>query len=237
MASSLLLAPVAWLLYRNVGLPHSFATGEVGILVAEAPNQTSPDQQIAYQNTLRAYIQNSPELRDVAKVRLIERPLPADSEAAQAEATKIGSWLQASFVLRPYVVGGFQEPWLTVVKSSYLFIPESRLENIPTSQLAQLYSLPLPREVGLVAKIAVALALSEQQSYTKAAKILQVIIQSASTSAHREHIILGLCIFCMLPTWIFVVANYSWLSPSTKRLSDSNPTFPRPTTIWATRWT
>jgi hypothetical protein len=123
------LVLIAWQFYRYWGLPHSFATSEIGILVAEVPNQTSPEQQIAYQNTLRAYIQNSSELRDVAKVRLIERPLPEDSEAAQAEATKIGHWLQASFVLRPYVVGSIQEPWLTVVKASPLFTPESRLES------------------------------------------------------------------------------------------------------------
>jgi tetratricopeptide (TPR) repeat protein len=171
-----------WCFYRYWGLPDAFAKNDIGILVAEVPEQTSREQQHAYQNALRNSIEKSSELRDVTKVRLIERPLPQDTEDAQNEALRIGHWLGATFILRPYVVGKTQEPWLTIVNYSYLFIPESRLQNIPTSQLAQLDSLPLPREIDLLAETAIVLALDDHGSYAEAAKILQDVIKSAGLS-------------------------------------------------------
>jgi hypothetical protein len=94
LVSVLLLAPGAWLIYRHVGLPHSFATGEIGILVAEVPDQKSREQQTAYENAIIDRIRGIQDLRDVVKVKLIERPLPPDLMEQQAEALKIGRWLK-----------------------------------------------------------------------------------------------------------------------------------------------
>src|SRR6266851_5036959 len=88
---------LAWATDRFWGLPNGFAKEDVGILVAELPNQTNREQQTAYERELIAYIQKDSELKYLAKVRLIERPLPQDHEAAEIEALKIGRWLRASF--------------------------------------------------------------------------------------------------------------------------------------------
>jgi hypothetical protein len=119
-AVALGMSLIGWLVYRYWGLPHSFADNQIGILVAEVPDQTNSEQQQAYQNALRSRVQSNPELQDIVKVRLIERPLPPDADSQQAEAVKIGRWLRAEFVLRPFVVPGqkdetWQEPWLILL--------------------------------------------------------------------------------------------------------------------------
>jgi hypothetical protein len=92
----LALSPLAWLFYRFWGLPHAFAKNEVGILIAEVPDQTNREQQTAYQNAIGDRIEETETLRGVAKVSLIERPLPFGLMEQQAEALKIGRWLGAS---------------------------------------------------------------------------------------------------------------------------------------------
>jgi hypothetical protein len=86
-------------------------------IVAEVPNQYDTEQQTAYQNALVSRFEGSEQLREVVKVRLIERPLPPDADDQQAEALRIGRWLGASFVLRPFVIEGVQEPRLSVINN------------------------------------------------------------------------------------------------------------------------
>src|SRR5216684_2161928 len=174
---------LAWAADRFWGLPNGFAKEEVGILVAELPNQKEREQQTAYQRELIVYIQNAPELKDLAQVRLIARPLPQDHEAAEIEALKIGQSLRASFVLRPYAIGELQDPWLTVVNSNGLFTSEFRLGKFPTKQLAQLETLPLPTEIGLLARTVIALGLNEKKSWARAAQILGDVLKSPDLPA------------------------------------------------------
>jgi tetratricopeptide (TPR) repeat protein len=112
------------------------------------------------------------------KVRLIERPLPPDADAQQAEAVKIGRWLRADFVLRPFVVEGTQEPWLTVVNPENLFQPESSLETFSSPQLAVLDTLPLPEDLAQLAEMTMAITLSKRRSYKKAVQILGDLLKS-----------------------------------------------------------
>jgi hypothetical protein len=179
VAVALVSSLIGWLFYRFWGLPSSFTDDQIGILVAEVPDQTNREQQVAYQNALRLRVQSNSELREVVKVRLIERPLTADAEAQQAEAVKIGRWLRAAFVLRPFVVGGTQEPWLTVVNPGNMFQPESTLGKFPSSQLAALDTLPLPNDLTQLAEVALALALSKRHSYKEAAQILDDVLKSS----------------------------------------------------------
>ncbi len=176
LVSVITLAPLAWLTYRYVGLPYAFARGEIGILVAEVPDQENREQQTAYENALRLEIKssNSEQLRRLVKVRLIERPLPPDDDAQQAEALKIGHWLRASFVLRPFVVEHTQEPWLTVVSPA----SELSLGKFQNDQLANLDQLILPDEVTLFAETMLALVLAQRQSYDKAAQVLGDLLKS-----------------------------------------------------------
>ena len=178
LASVLVLSPLGWVFYRYWGLPPAFAKNEIGILVAEVSSQTDREQQIAYQNSLRDRIRKSDELRSFVKVRLIQRPLPPDSEAQQIEALRIGHWLGASYVLRPYVVEGTQEPWLTVVDSgSELFKPESRIGG-KFQKLADLDQLPLPKDVVLLTETSLAFALRKRGNYSNAARILGEVLNS-----------------------------------------------------------
>jgi tetratricopeptide (TPR) repeat protein len=177
-AVALVLSLIGWLGYRYWGLPTSFADDQIGILVAEVPDQTNREQQLAYQNALRLHVQSNPELRETVKVRLIERPLPPDAEAQQAEAVKIGRWLRAAFVLRPFIVEGTQEPWLTVVNPENMFQPESSLGKFSSPQLATLDTLSLPEDLTQLAEVALALALSKRHSYKEAAQILADVLKS-----------------------------------------------------------
>jgi Flp pilus assembly protein TadD len=193
----LVLSIIGWLAYRYWGLPDSFADGQIGILIAEVPgDQQGRQHQEAYQNAIRLRVQNSDELREIVKVRLIERPLPPDAEARQAEAVKIGRWLRAAFVVRPFVVEGTQEPWLTVVNPQNMFQPESSLGKFSTPQLAELDTLPLPEDLAQLAETALALALSERHSYKEAARVLGDVLRSghlpeAATSRWALHRLRG----------------------------------------------
>jgi tetratricopeptide (TPR) repeat protein len=169
---------IGWLFFRYWGLAPAFTDDEIGILVAEVPDQTNREQQVAYQNALRLRFKNNKELREVVKVGLIERPLPPDADDQQAEAVKIGRWLRAAFVLRPFVVEGVQEPWLTVVNPENMFQPESSLGKFSNPQLAILETLPLPEDLMQLAEVASALALTKRHSYRDSAQILAEVLAS-----------------------------------------------------------
>jgi tetratricopeptide (TPR) repeat protein len=148
-------------------------------LIAEVPDQPNREQRAAYQNAIIDRIRSTQQLRDVVKVRLIERPLPFDLMEQQAEALKIGRWLGASFVLRPFSVEGMQEPRLTVVNNPYFSNSESRIGGkFENAQLANLDQLSLPSDLALLAETSLALAFDERQSYAKAAQILGDVLKS-----------------------------------------------------------
>ncbi len=178
VAVASVLSLVGWLYYRFWGLPPSFTDDQIGILIAEVPDQSNREQQNAYQNALRFRVQHNSELHDVAKVRLMERPLPPDAEAQQATAVTIGRWLRAAFVLRPFVVEGTQELWLTVVNPQSIFESESRLGKFSSSQLADLDELRLPADITQLAEVTLALTLSKHGSYKEAAAILRNVLAS-----------------------------------------------------------
>ncbi|HLW69168.1 MAG TPA: tetratricopeptide repeat protein [Candidatus Binataceae bacterium] len=180
---------IGWLTYRYWGLPCSFTDGQIGILIAEVPGDQNREQQSAYQNSIFLQFQSSEQLRGIAHVKQIERPLPPDADDQQAEALKIGRWLRAALVLRPFVVEGTQEPWLTVVNPQRIFQPQSNLEEFPSSQLATLDKLPLPQEIAQIAKTVLALALGARGSYKEAAQILSDVLKSGrlpEATASRE---------------------------------------------------
>ena len=160
------------------GVPSSFASGDIGILVAELPRQTDIAQQIKYQTAIIDGLQNHPDLQHIVKVELLERPLPFDLNDQQSAALKIGQWLNASFVLRPFAVEGVQEPRLTVVKYPDLFTAESPLQKFSTEQLPQLDQLSLPSDMVLLAQTVFALVLARYGSFDKAAKILSDVLDS-----------------------------------------------------------
>jgi hypothetical protein len=122
----LIFSATTWFFYRYYHLPDAFAENEIGILIAEVPDQQNREQQTAYQNAIMDRIAHNETLAGSVRVRLIERPLPPDAEAQQLEALKIGRWLGAAFVLRPFIVGNVQEPMLTVVNWRNYFKPDSR---------------------------------------------------------------------------------------------------------------
>jgi len=161
-------------------LPDPFAPGEIGILIAEAPDQTDHARQIIYETAITDRMRAIPTLQDAVKVSLIERPLPFDLKEQQTEAIKIGRWLNASFVLRPFTIEGEQEPRLTVVNHSDFFHPESRIgDKFQNTQLANLDQLSLPKDLALLAETSLALAFGERQSYARAAQILGDVLKSS----------------------------------------------------------
>ncbi len=172
------LSVIDWPVYRYWGLPSSFADGQIGILVAEVPDQNNREQQPAYQTALRLRVQNSEQLQKIVKVRLIERPLIPDAVAQEAEVVKSGRWLRAAFVLRPFVVQGTLELWLTVVNPQDIFQPESSLGKFTRLRLATLDTLPLPADLAQLAETAFALTLSERHSYKEAAQVLGDVLKS-----------------------------------------------------------
>src|SRR5216683_1801703 len=81
----------------------------------------------------------------------------------------MGRWLRAAFVLRPFVVEGTQEPWVTVVNPQNIFQSEASLGKFSSPQLATLDTLPLPEDLAQLAETALALALNERHLYNEAA--------------------------------------------------------------------
>jgi hypothetical protein len=184
------LSVIGWLIYRYCFLPPPFTDDEIGILIAEVPDQKNHEQQSAYQNTIRGRVQSDEQLREIVKVRLIERPLPPDADAQQAEALRIGRWLRASFVLRPFAVEGTQEPWLTVVNPQDIFQPEASLGQFSSKQLATLDTLPLPDNLAQLAETAVAATLAlrgfEHQHQIGGAKKARLVTLLSGEIAERD---------------------------------------------------
>jgi tetratricopeptide (TPR) repeat protein len=171
-----LLAGYGWCCYRFWGLPPPFAVNEIGFLIAEVPGDTERQRQNAYAQAIRELSEKTPSLKGVVKVRLIERPLAADPEKQHAEALRIGHWLHAAFVLRPYTIEGYQEPWLTVVDQPEFSKVEAPMGKFPSAQLANLDQLPLPSNLLLLARCALALAFYRQGAYDHVAGEFQNVL-------------------------------------------------------------
>jgi len=166
--------------YRFRGLPWAFASNEVGFLIAEVPGDKDHEQQNAYAQAIRELSEKTPSLKGVVRVRLIERPLPADPEDQQAEALRIGHWLHAAFVLRPYTIEGFQEPWRTVVDQPHFSRPEAPVAKFQTSELASLGDLSLPGDLVLLARCALAFSFYRRASYDQASRELSDVLAAPS---------------------------------------------------------
>jgi tetratricopeptide (TPR) repeat protein len=165
--------------YRFWGIPSSFSHGEIGILVAEVPNDQERQKQDAYAQAIRALAESSPDLKDVISARLIQRPLSKDPERQQAEALRIGRWTHATFVLRPFQIAGVQEPWLTVVDQPEFSRVESPEGKIDNAELANLASLRLPSDVVSLSRCVLALADYNRGDYNQSiAELKQVLTAS-----------------------------------------------------------
>jgi tetratricopeptide (TPR) repeat protein len=161
---------------RYWGLPAPFERGEIGILIGEVPGDTNQQQQAAYAREIRALVQKTPELEAIVKVEMLERPLPADPQEQHAKALQWGRWLRATLVLRPNVVEGVQEPWITVVDQPDFSMAEAPMGKFPSAQLANLDQLPLPSDLLLLARCALAVAFYRRGSYEHVAGDLQEIL-------------------------------------------------------------
>jgi hypothetical protein len=172
---ALVLSIVGVLGYRYWGLPSPFADDDIGILVAEVPDQTNREQQTAYQTAILRRVQSNEQLRERVKVKLITRPLLPDADDQQAEAVKIGRRLRAAFVVRPFVVlegaQQSQQPWLTVVNPQEVFRPLASLGEFPSTELATPDKLPLPENLTQLAEVIFALALNARHAYKEAAQV------------------------------------------------------------------
>jgi Flp pilus assembly protein TadD len=191
------LSIIGFLFYRYWGLPlRPFADDEIGILVAEVPDQTNREQQTAYQTAIIRRVQTNEQLRERVKVKLIERPLRPDADDQQAEAVNIGRRLGAAFVPRPFVVEGSQQPWLTVVNPQEVFQPLTSLGEFPSTELATPDKLPLPENLTQLAEVIFALSLNERHDYKDAAQVLGNVLVSggllkAATSQAALHRLYG----------------------------------------------
>ena len=162
--------------YRYWGLPRPFEKGEIGILIGEVPGDINEQQQAAYAREIRTLAQKTPELASIVKVQMLERPLPVDPEQQYAKALQWGRWLRATFVLRPNVVEGVQEPWITVVDQPEFSEVEAPMGKFPSAQLSNLDQLPLPSNLLLLARCALALAFYRRGSYDHVTGELQNVL-------------------------------------------------------------
>jgi hypothetical protein len=161
---------------RRRGLPAPFAENEIGILVAPIPGDDDRRLQQTYAQAIRALSLETSQIADVAKVRLIERSLANDPDQQHEQALKLGRWLQASFVLRAVrVEGGFQS-WITIIQSQDFARPEAHLGKVNEQQLAEIDTLPLPRQITLLAQCAFALSLYRAEKYDTAALNFREIV-------------------------------------------------------------
>jgi tetratricopeptide (TPR) repeat protein len=173
----LVAGPLARYVYLYRGLPAAFGASEIGILVAEVPGDKESEWQSKYARAIREQVDKSPQLRELIKVRLLERQLSSDPEEQQEEALAIGRRLHAVLVLRPLPVEGVQEPWLTVVDQPHFSKEEALIgKKFPNADLARLEELPLPSDVILLSRCVLALSLYRRKSYTEAREQLKEVL-------------------------------------------------------------
>jgi tetratricopeptide (TPR) repeat protein len=198
LIGSVALSTYYYYLYRYRGLPQPFPQGEIGILVGSVAGETSPDQAAAYALEIRALAETNPDLAGVINTRTLGRALPADPEEQHQKALKWGRWLHATLVLRLNAVEGVQEPWVTIVDQPEFSRVEAPLGKFPDAQIANLDRLPLPANMLLLSRSALALAFYFRDSYDKAANQLEAVLASqelpeASPSRSNLDYYLGNC--------------------------------------------
>ena len=167
-----------FLFYRYWGLPKAFAPGEIGILVAEIPGDDNRRQQNTYAHAIRQLVAETPDLADTVKVRLIERPLPSGPDAQHSTSLALGKRLGATFVLRAVRVELGYQVWITVVGQPQFSREEGHLGGVAQGQLAELEQLPLPGEITLLARCALALSLYHGEKHQEAAAHLRRVLDS-----------------------------------------------------------
>lgn len=165
---TLILSGWCYYHYRYWDLPKPFSENQIGILIAKVPGDVNDQDQAAYAQAIRLLIENQPDLNGVVSVRLLPRKLSNDPEEQQSQALKIGHWLHAKFVLRVFTVGDTQEPWLTAVDQPASCRAEAPLGKFSNAQLTNLDAIPLPTEITLLARYALAFAYYDRQSYGQA---------------------------------------------------------------------
>ena len=162
------------------GLPEHFRPGEIGILVAPIPGDERHAQQNTYIGAINALVSNDATLRDVVKVKPFSRELPDDPEQQHEEALRLGRRLGASFVIRPVQEEGGQRPWLTIVDQPEFAREEVALGRVTKAQLAELDKIPLPQDVALLARCALALSFYRRENYQLAATHFTQILTVAN---------------------------------------------------------
>lgn len=165
------------------GLPLAFHHGEIGILIAQARGDQSQDRQTAYQAAIMQMVQKVPDLKDVAKVRLLPRILAADLEQQHAEALAFGRSLHAAFVLRPNGVAGYEEPWITIVDQPSFSSSDAPMGTFATVELAQPDKLRLPQDVIQLARCTLALIFVHDKRYASAVGELEDVFASEAPQA------------------------------------------------------
>jgi len=164
--------------HKASGMPEPFRPEEVGILIAEAPGDENHARQTAYQAAILHMIEATPELKDLVKVRLLEKLLSPDIEAQHADALKLGRSLHASFVLQPNGLAGFEEPWITIVDQPAFTSSHAFMGSFATLELAQPDKLRLPRDVIQLARCTLALLLYREHLYEAAVQNLDAVLAS-----------------------------------------------------------
>ena len=183
------------LFYRYWGLPQAFAPGEIGILVAEIPGDDNRRQQNTYAHAIRQLVAETPDLADIVKVRLLERPLPSGPDAQHSTSLELGNRLGATFVLWAVRVELGYQVWITVVDQPQFSREEGHLGKVAQGQLAELEQLPLPGEITLLARCALALSLYHGEKHQEAAAHLRRVLDSPelpNAAPPRSYLLLAL---------------------------------------------
>ena len=159
-----------------VGVPSEFDEDEIGILIAEIPGDTNRRQQNAYADAILRVIANTPDLDNRVRVSFLEQPLPRNPERQHEAALSIGRNLRATLVIRPIPTEGAHSPWVTIVDQPEFADQETPLGKITQGQLSELEEMPLPQNIMLLARCALALSYYGRIDYQKAVDQLTQIL-------------------------------------------------------------
>jgi tetratricopeptide (TPR) repeat protein len=185
--------------YYVYGLPWEFASTQVGILVAPIPGDNHRAQQNSYVNAIRSLVASDTTMDNVVKVRILKRELPEDPDQQHYKAIQLGRQLGATLVIRPVPTEGGHSPWVTVVDQPEFAREEAALGKVTKAQLAELETLPLPRDVTVLARCALALSYYRRKSYIDAASQLTEIIHgvplpaAAPARSHLDFLLANCC--------------------------------------------
>ncbi|MBI2957085.1 MAG: hypothetical protein HYY26_07230, partial [Acidobacteria bacterium] len=175
-ACVVLLGPYYLYLYYYWGLPSPFKEDEVGILIAEIPGDVNRKDQNSYADAIRRMVSSTADLRDVVRVRLLERPLPNDPDKQHKKALWIGRSRRAALVIRAVLTAGGHSLWGTIVDQPEFPREESALGEVPQAKLAELDQLSLPSEITLLARCVLGFSYYRRESYEEAVQHFSQIL-------------------------------------------------------------